>query len=206
LPAVTEAKTLFWKRKRDSERFKELGYPHLKFLYSMALRYAGNTYDAEDMVQETLYTAFKNFHQLRDESKCKPWLFTILRSIYVKEIRKRERIQQVENFEYIDYIRLLETAAEQFDTEKALEKRIEESRLRHILAKLPEKYKSPLLLHYMEDMSYQEISSYLEIPVGTVMSRLARGKEMLKKEIVRLLKKNSSMANVVEFRKTEKDG
>ncbi len=192
---------MFIKRKRADKRFRELSYPHLNFLYNMALRYTGNEYDAEDIVQETFYTAFKNFHQLRDESKCKSWLFTILRNIYLKELRQRGRMQEVEYGENINYINYLEEVAERTDMEKAFERKIESSRMQHILNRLPEKYKSPLLLCYAEEMSYKEISEFLDIPVGTVMSRLSRGKKLLKKEMLRHLNRESSKTNVVEFRK-----
>ena len=64
-------------RKRTAERFWSLTRDHVNFLYSMALRYAGNQYDAEDLVQETFFVGFKKFGQLRDENKIKYWLFTI---------------------------------------------------------------------------------------------------------------------------------
>ncbi len=192
---------MFFKRQRVDKRFRELAYPNLKFLYNMALRYAGNSYDAEDMVQETFYTAFKNFHQLRDEGKCKSWLFTILRNIYLKELRQRVRMREVEYGEDIDYVSYLEEAADPFDMEKTFEKNMESSRIQHILNRLPEKYKSPLLLCYMEDMSYKEISDILDIPIGTVMSRLARGKELLKTEVLRRSKIGASRTKVVELRR-----
>jgi RNA polymerase sigma-70 factor (ECF subfamily) len=195
---------LFLNRKRDTQRFKELAYPHLKFLYNIALRYAGNTYDAEDIVQETFYAAYKNFHQLRDESKCKSWLFAILRRIYLKEIRQSERKDKIEHDERNSYLTFLEEAAERFDIEKAFERQIEGAHLQHILDKIPERYKSPILLYYMDDMSYQEISDHLQIPIGTVMSRLARGKELMKKELLRLSKTDPYMRTVVAFRKTQR--
>ena len=57
--------------------FKELAYPHMRFLYNVALKYMRNQYDAEDLVQETMYAAFRNFHQLRDQSKCRSWLLLL---------------------------------------------------------------------------------------------------------------------------------
>jgi RNA polymerase sigma-70 factor (ECF subfamily) len=172
----------------------------------MALRYAGNNFDAEDMVQETFYTAFKNFHQLRDKGKCKSWLFAILRNIYLKERRQRERIYKIEQSEDVNYLSYLEEAAEQFDIEKAVVNKIDSDRIGHTLDRLPEKYKSPLLLFYMENSTYKEISDTLDIPIGTVMSRLARGKELLKKEIMRgLMLAEASEKKVVDFEKYQRD-
>ncbi len=197
---------MFSKKKKNRERFKKLAYPHIDFLYNMALRYSGNTYDAEDMVQETMYIALKKIGALREDAKCKPWLFAILRSVFLKELRSNSRKQKFESDERVEYIRLLEAAADGFDTEKAFEKRVEAARIHEIVEKLPEKYKSPLLLHYMEGLSYREMAEYLKTPVGTVMSRLSRARDHLKKEMLKALRAEKSFDNVVEFNKRRKTG
>ncbi len=197
-------KKLYFHSRHKKERFKQLTAPHIKFLYNMACKYAGNEYDADDMVQETLYKAYKKFHQLRDESKCKHWLFTILRNNYLIELRLN---RQRRNFEYNDsaaYIGFLETAGQHHTPETALEKKIESSQIRHILDRLPEKFKSPLLLYYMEEMSYREIASFLEIPTGTVMSRLSRAKRYCKKEMLKLKMSDKVSGNVIPFKPEHK--
>ena len=78
-------------RRVDRTRFKELTFPHLQFLYNVALKYTGKPYDAEDVLQETMYTAYRKFHQLRDETKCKQWLFSILRTTFLREQRLLEK-------------------------------------------------------------------------------------------------------------------
>lgn len=194
----------FLNRTRNQQQFKELIYPHIKFLYNMALRYSGNTYDAEDMVQESLSIAFTNFHQLRDDTKCKSWLFTILRNVYLKELRASNRKQTFETDERENYISHLETAAASLNTAQMLAKKVEESQIQEIVKNLPEKYKTPILLFYMEDMSYQEISEYLQVPVGTVMSRLSRAKDMLKKVMLKTCTIDSSSEKVVELKSFQK--
>jgi len=189
---------LFSRKKRTDERFGDLTFPYLKFLYNVALRYTGNRYDAEDLVQETLFSAYKNIHQLRDEKKCKAWLFAILRNTYIQESRQRGRMESLEYVKEVDYLGYLEEMADRSDVEKIIDKKIDSSRIQQALKKLPEKYKTPVILHYMEGMLYREISATMEIPIGTVMSRLARGRVLLKKEIMRLL---TSKTNVVELRK-----
>lgn len=186
-------------RKRSAERFLELANPEVKLLYNAALRYTGKTNDAEDLVQETLYTGFKNFHQLRDESKIKSWLFTILRNKYLKSVRRGGQINEAEYDDSIDYLVSLEAAVEHTDPEKLYQMKTESEQIQKALAKLPEKYKSPLLLYYLQDLSYQKISDALEIPIGTVMSRLSRGKQILKKEILRISLKSPLPENVVNL-------
>ena len=183
----------------------KLVYPHVKFLYNMALRYTGNTYDTEDIVQETLHIALKRLGQLRDETKCKSWLFTILRSVFLREISINERKKKFEFNEHYDYTTLLKSTAENYNVEKTLDRKIRDSEIQHIIDMLPEKYKSPILLFYMEDLSYQEISEYLKIPIGTVMSRLSRAKGYLKKEMIKTLEQDSHDSDVVELRTFKKD-
>ena len=77
-------------RKRIKKQFQQLTDPHIQLVYNMALRYCGNSFDTKDILQEAMYIAFKNYHQLTDETKCKAWLLTILRRVYLKEIRQNK--------------------------------------------------------------------------------------------------------------------
>jgi RNA polymerase sigma factor (sigma-70 family) len=93
------------KMKRPPEKFWQLADAHLKFLYNIALRYTGNRYDAEDLVQETFYVGFKKFYQLREERKFKSWLFAILRNTHLKNGRQKGKLLKSEYEDGIDYIR-----------------------------------------------------------------------------------------------------
>ena len=186
-------------RKITADRFWELANAHVKFLYNMAWRYSGNKYDAEDLVQETYYSAVKKFDQLRDESKIKSWLFIILRNTYLKSQRRNSQSKKTEYDDSVEYISTLENAAESIDVATAYEKKIESDQIQLLLDELPEKYKSPLLLYYMAEMSYQEISKILDLPMGTVMSRLSRGKQILKKRILRIHLLGAKSSKVIQF-------
>lgn len=185
--------------KNKPDRFWELAEEHVKFIYNVALRYAGNPYDAEDLVQETYFLAFKKFDQLRDDRKLKSWLFTILRNTYLKTRRQNGPRKITEYDDSIDYISTLENAVEQIDVVTAYEQKIESDQIQQLLANLPDKYKAPLLLYYLSEMSYQEISETLELPMGTVMSRLSRGKQVLKKKILRIQMLVSRSSKVIQF-------
>jgi RNA polymerase sigma-70 factor (ECF subfamily) len=197
---------LLSRRKRTAEGFWELARPHVKFLYNMALRYTGNSYDAEDMVQESMYSAFNKFDQLREESKMRSWLFAILRNNYLKGRQQSERMKESEYDDGIDYLTSLEGSLEQVNAEEALVRKVEAEQIQDSLDKLPEKYKSPVLLYFMEGLSYQEISETLGIPIGTVMSRLARGKDFLKKEILRLHYRDSQPMYLMNLQKINNRG
>lgn len=170
---------------RTSEHFRKLSSAHIRFLYNLALRFTGNRYDAEDIVQETLLIAFDRFEQLRDDGKFKSWTFTILRNVYLKSLSKSKDQHKMEFEDGIDYEEVLTGAAAKLDLEEAVVKKVEATQVQNFLAQMPEKYQSPLILYYMEELSYRQISDFLNVPIGTVMSRMSRGKQLLKKQVLR---------------------
>ncbi len=181
-------------RRIDKKHFKEIAYPHLQFLYNVALKYTGKSYDAEDLVQETMYTAYSKFSQLRDEDKCRSWLFMILRSHFLKE--KRQSIKRP----YLDdgngYLKDI-TDGNAKSLPDRYEEKLNRVEVQQVLDIIPEKYKSSLILYYMEEMTYQEISECLDIPIGTVMSRLARGKKYMKNELIRRASGSSVLKKII---------
>ena len=185
MAVLDNIRKIFTGPENKTDQFWELAQGHIKFLYNVAWRYAGNQYDAEDLVQETFYIGFKKFDQLRDPSKLKSWLFMILRNNYLKNLRQYKPGKQAAYDDGIEYISALETSVEQIDAAAAYEQKIESDQLQQLLGELPEKYQSPIILFYTSEMTYQEISEALDLPIGTVMSRLSRGKQMLKKKILR---------------------
>jgi RNA polymerase sigma-70 factor (ECF subfamily) len=199
MPTIESIVNLLTRRKRTPDFFWQLAEKHAKLLYNVALRYAGSRYDAEDLVQETFLIAFKQFGQLRDERKFKSWLFTILRNTYLKNLRQEGRKKQLEYDDGVDYIRVLEDTVEHIDAARIYERKVESNQIQNLLNELPEKHKSPLLLYYMTEMSYQEMAQTLDLPVGTVMSRLSRVKQILKKKVLRLHMRASHASNVIQF-------
>jgi RNA polymerase sigma-70 factor (ECF subfamily) len=173
------------RKKHQRDVFWNLAQNQTRFLYNVAIKYVGNRYDAEDLVQETLYTAYHKFHQLRDSQKFKSWMFTILRNHFLKWQRKKVSVQADEFEDGIDYISQLESVSLRQDAASVYETKAEADTIQSILDKLPEKYKAVLILYYMEDSSYQEIAEMLGVPIGTVMSRLSRAKQMMKKTLLR---------------------
>ena len=185
LSTITSQIPFIGRKKRQEGEFWDLAQDQTRFLYNVAYKYAGNRYDAEDLVQETLHTAYKNFHQLRDSRKFRSWMFAILRNHFLKWQRKKAPGKIDEFEDGIEYLTQLETASMRPDTAIAYEKKIEAEAVQSILNKLPEKYKSVLILYYMEESKYQEIANMLSVPVGTVMSRLSRANQAMKKALLR---------------------
>jgi len=137
-------------------------------LYRYAYRLTGFESDAEDLTQQAFLIAQAKWNQLRDEQKAKSWLFTIARNAYLKELRGPACLVSSTLDELPDTTE--ENGPPDFDDEQ----------LQNVLNDLPEEFRSPLILFYFEDFSYKEIAEQLAIPLGTVMSRLARAKAFLR--------------------------
>lgn len=168
---------MIFKKAAERNEFKTHTYPHMKLLYNVALKYCGNVFDAEDIVQETYMMAYHKFHQLREKSKCKPWLLKILRNNFLKNYHKNKNRKRLSEPEYIEFLKssMAEETAEQILSKLSGKKAVQKA-----LDQLPEKYKTVLILYYMDEMLYKEIAVALDIPIGTVMSRLTRARESLK--------------------------
>jgi RNA polymerase sigma-70 factor (ECF subfamily) len=164
-------------QKKDGiDSFEQLALPHMSLIYRLAYRLSGKKEDAEDLTQETFRIAFEKFDQLRDKEKCRNWLVMILKNLFFKDLRKKKRFPSV-NLDDIAF-----NLAENKDFNSASIREVSNGELQQTLNKLDERYKTPLVLSYIDGFSYKEIASILNIPMGTVMSRIARGKIFLKKE------------------------
>ena len=161
------------------DKFKKYLLPHAAVIYRAAFRLCKTNHGAEDLVQETYYLALKNFDQLKDREKSKYWLFAILRNVFLKDIEKSKHRIEIE-FESVCYALRNDT-----HLENELLKDEARNNIQSALSKLDGKLREPIRLFYFEGLSYQEISKTLDIPIGTVMSRIARAKVHLKRDLVR---------------------
>ena len=143
-------------------------------LYRYAYRLSGSPQEAEDLTQETFCQAQNKLGQLRDADKAKAWLFSILRNAYLRRIRASKQEHRVP----------LDSVGEIPDRPTEPLPEIEPAQLQKALGELPESFRTPLILFYFEEFSYREIAEQMEMPLGTVMSRLARGKAFLKQRLL----------------------
>ncbi len=182
------------KTKLTQKQFKKLTYPHMRLLYNVALKYTGNVFDAEDIVQETYLMAFHKFSQLKDPEKIKPWLLRILRNNFLKTCQKDNARQQLHK---IDYIEFLKDGTQEDEADVLLNRAADTRIVNQAIDQLPMKYKEILILYYMDDMLYKDIAKTLDIPLGTVMSRLNRAKEALKVTLLKQPKnKRENILNI----------
>lgn len=149
---------------------QELVEAHYEALYRFAYRLSGAAAEAEDLTQETFCQAQDKFGQLREPRRAKAWLFTILRNIYLHKLRSQRKEQAAPIEVLADVPDRLPNPLPEVDPEQ----------LQRALAELPEDFRTPLLLFYFEDFSYREIAEQMQVPMGTVMSRLARAKAFLR--------------------------
>ena len=163
----------------DLECFEKYISPHVSMLYRSAIRMCGNPNDAQDLVQETLFSALKNFHQLIDPAKSKSWMFSILRNLFLKDIEKTKKRAEIEFDSVCD--KLSDRQHPEGDFLRAEFR----SNIQVVLDTLDERLRVVLVKFYFDGLSYKEISELLNIPIGTVMSRIARAKVYLKREILR---------------------
>ncbi len=152
------------------QSIQQLVEDHYQVLYRFAVRLSGSAAEAEDLTQETFCQAQKSLAQLRDPRRGKAWLFSILRNAYLHKRRSAKH-----------HCTLTPDAlAEVPDRLPDPLPDIEPGRLQQALNELPEDFRAPVLLFYFEDFSYRDIAEQLQVPLGTVMSRLARAKAHLR--------------------------
>jgi RNA polymerase sigma-70 factor, ECF subfamily len=139
-------------------------------LYRYAYRLSGSSADAEDLTQEAFYKAQTCFDQLRDPARARPWLFSILRNAYLHRARASRQAACVSLDSIGD---LAEPSPESLPD-------VDPEQVQQALNELSEVYRTPLILYYFDDFSYRDIAEQMDLPIGTVMSRLARAKAWLR--------------------------
>ncbi len=173
--------------KKERRRFEVLALPHMDSLYNAALRMARNDADAQDLVQETYIKAFRSFHTYRKEGNCKAWLFKILTNTFINKYRKEKRGPDWVDFEKVAPFH--PSVREGRSPEQEIFDQLLSDDVEDALRKLPEEFRVAVWLSDMERLPYAEIAEVLDCPIGTVRSRISRGRKMLRERLYEYAKK-----------------
>jgi RNA polymerase sigma factor (sigma-70 family) len=161
-----------------SRRFQALALPHLDAAYNLARWLSGNASDADDIVQEAFMRALRFLDAFRGDD-ARPWLLTIVRHTWYTEWRRRAAAHEVASVDAADAAAPDDWHGAADDPVTLLIRGEDVRRVHDALARLPAEYREVLVLREMEDLSYREIAAIADVPLGTVMSRLARARRRL---------------------------
>lgn len=171
--------------KGDQDAFEEIVTMFQQRLYHVCYRMLGNPQEAEDIAQEAFVRAYVNIHTYDQKRKFSTWLFRIATNLCIDRIRKKKPDYYLDaTVPGTDGLNMYSQIAAQGDLpEEEVERMEAQDRVQYEIGRLPEKYRTVIILRYMEELPLQEISDILELPLGTVKTRVHRGREALRKQM-----------------------
>ena len=171
---------------RENQReFSAEALPHMDVLYNFALRMTGNPDDADDLLQETYLKAFRFWDKFEKGTNCRAWLFRIMKNSYINRYRKESREPDTVDYDDVEefYNSIRDETAETTDMEERLFGNLLDDDVAKALESLPVDFRTVLILCDIERFTYEEISEFVNCPIGTVRSRLHRGRKMLRAKL-----------------------
>ena len=163
-----------------NQQFEKIMVPHMDVLYSYGLYLTNDQDVASDLLQETYLKAFRFFDKFEEGTNAKAWLYRIMRNTFINEYRRVKRLpDMVEYDEQISSYQMLPRDEEETDLKGEINGEMFDDEIAGAISSLPEKFKSVIVLRDVEDLPYEEIAGALDIPIGTVRSRLHRARALL---------------------------
>lgn len=173
------------------KEFEQEAIPHMDILYNYALRMTGNVDDARDLLQETFLKAFRFWDKYEKGTNVRAWLFRIMKNTYINLYRKA--VKEPDTVDYNDiqnfYNVIRENSADANDLQEKLFGHLLDDDVSKALESLPEEFRTVVILCDIEGLTYEEIAEFVECPVGTVRSRLHRGRKLLYAKLFEYAKK-----------------
>jgi len=173
------------------KEFEQEAIPHMDILYNYALRMTGNADDARDLLQETFLKAYRFWDKYEKGTNVRAWLFRIMKNTYINLYRKA--VKEPDTVDYNDiqnfYNIIRENSADANDLQEKLFGHLLDDDVTKALESLPEEFRTVVILCDIEGLTYEEIAEFVECPVGTVRSRLHRGRKLLHAKLFEYAKK-----------------
>jgi RNA polymerase sigma-70 factor (ECF subfamily) len=183
------------------KQFEVEAMPHMDALYRTALRMTKNQSDAEDLVQETMVKSYRFWDKFEPGSNCRAWLFKIMTNIFINEYRSKSRTPVSVNMDDIDdnflYGQLAAKSPDK-NPEEMLFAKIFDDDVKKAIEELPDDFRLVVVLSFLEDFSYQEIADIVDLQLGTVKSRLHRGRKLLQKKLYDYAVKNGYIKDLAK--------
>jgi RNA polymerase sigma-70 factor, ECF subfamily len=175
--------------------FEREAVPHMDALYNFALKMTGDSDDANDLLQETYLKAFRFFDKFEKGTNCKAWLFSIMKNTFINTYRKQSKEPDKVDYEDIEnfYENIKASSTDDAHLEKEIFDNLLDDELSEAISGLPEDFRTVILLCDIEGYSYEEIADFVDIPVGTVRSRLHRARKMLYTKLYKYAEKKGYM-------------
>ena len=173
----------------DQADFADQAMQYAPQLYSAALRMTRNRADAEDLVQESYLKGFRSFHTFTEGTNLRAWLFRILTNTYINKYRAKQRrpdesdLGEIEDLYLYKNLGTFEDPSIGRSAEESLMAMLPDDEVNQALESLPDNFRIPVILADVDGFAYKEIAEMLEIPIGTVMSRLHRGRKAMQKAL-----------------------
>lgn len=170
---------------KKQEDFNEEILPHLDAMYNFALRLTSDPNDAEDLVQDTIVKAYRFFDSYEKGTNAKAWLFRILKNSYINTYRKQSKKPNQVDYDEVAtfYETIRDERTDTSDLEDRMFRELIDDHISQALDQLPEDFRTVVLLCDVEGFTYEEIANMLDVPIGTIRSRLHRGRNLLRSEL-----------------------
>lgn len=167
------------------DEFEKEAMPHMNLLQNYAHKMCGNELDADDLVQDTYLRAYRFFHKFEKGTNCKAWLFRIMKNLFINNYRKTQK--QPNKVDYDEIENFFENVkSDKLDSNDLQEKvfaNLLDDEVMHALNSMQDDFKTVVILCDIEGLSYEEIADFIKCPIGTVRSRLHRGRKMLQEKL-----------------------
>lgn len=202
--SARKGKARITRHTEESRReFEELTLPHVDELYGTAVRLTKNDKDAEDLVQDTYLKAFNYFHQFQKGTNCRAWLFKILTNTFInnyrRRVKEREILDRAEEGE-LSHAFFTRESMQRFTTpDRGVVTVGLSDDVQSALDELPKDFRMVVELADLQDFSYKEIASIMDTPIGTVMSRLFRGRRLLRKKLFDFAREEGIISDLGEL-------